>query len=150
MVTIDTRQSGFDTLLGVYSGDAVSALTLVAANDDSPGTLQSSVVFHAVMLASYRIAVDGYNGASGNIALHIRQSDPFCNFNGDAKPDYVLHNASTRRTAIWYLNNNTYTGARLGPTLPVGWTFAGVADMDRNGTSDYLLFQPSTRRTAVW
>ena len=31
-------------------------------------------------------------------------------FNGDGKPDYVLYNASTRRTAIWYMNNNDYAG----------------------------------------
>jgi len=27
-------------------------------------------------------------------------------FNGDGHPDYVLQNANTRQTAIWYLNNN--------------------------------------------
>ena len=31
-------------------------------------------------------------------------------FNGDSNPDYVLYNASTRQTAIWYLNNNVYVG----------------------------------------
>ena len=36
-------------------------------------------------------------------------------FNGDGKPDYVLYNASTRRTAIWYLNNNTLISSANGP-----------------------------------
>ena len=27
-------------------------------------------------------------------------------FNGDCKPDYVLYKASTRQTAVWYMNNN--------------------------------------------
>src|SRR6266545_2492333 len=37
-VRIDTVGSGFNTLLGVYTGDAVNALTLVAQNDDiQPG-----------------------------------------------------------------------------------------------------------------
>jgi hypothetical protein len=42
-------------------------------------------------------------------------------FNGDGSPDYVLRNASTRQTAIWYLNNNLYAGSAFGPTLPAGW-----------------------------
>jgi hypothetical protein len=43
-------------------------------------------------------------------------------FNGDSKPDYALFNASTGRTAIWYLNNNVYIGGAYGPTLPAGWS----------------------------
>ena len=29
-------------------------------------------------------------------------------FNGDGHPDYVVQNASTHQTAIWYLNNNVF------------------------------------------
>jgi hypothetical protein len=43
-------------------------------------------------------------------------------FNGDGKPDYVLYKASTRQTAIWYLNNNVFVGGHYGPTLPGGWS----------------------------
>ena len=32
-------------------------------------------------------------------------------FNGDAYPDYVLYNASTRQTVIAYLNNTVVVGA---------------------------------------
>jgi hypothetical protein len=42
-------------------------------------------------------------------------------FNGDGKPDYVLYNASTRQTAIWYMNNNVFAGGALGPILPANW-----------------------------
>ena len=38
-------------------------------------------------------------------------------FNGDGKPDYLLYNASTRQTLIWYLNNNVHIAGALGPTL---------------------------------
>jgi hypothetical protein len=41
---------------------------------------------------------------------------------GDGNPDYLLCKASTRQTAIWYLNNNVYTGSAFGPTLPAGWS----------------------------
>ena len=55
-------------------------------------------------------------------------------FNGDGKPDYViLYNASTRRTAVWYLNNNVFLGSAYGPTLPAGWTLVDTADFNRNG-----------------
>ena len=42
-------------------------------------------------------------------------------FSGDTKPDFVLYNASTRQTAIWYLNNNVYTAGATGPTLASGY-----------------------------
>ena len=73
-VTIDTSGSSFDTLLGVFTGGSVSTLTPVAANDDaSNSTLTSSVTFTAVAGTKYAIAVDGYNGASGIINLHLAQ-----------------------------------------------------------------------------
>jgi hypothetical protein len=43
-------------------------------------------------------------------------------FNGDGKPDYVLYNASTHQTAIWYLNNNVFVSSAFGRTLPVAWS----------------------------
>ena len=72
-VNINTHGSNFDTTLGVYTGNVVSALSRVASNDDDPagGTLTSSVTFYAVAGRTYRIAVDGYNGASGTIQLNI-------------------------------------------------------------------------------
>ena len=39
-------------------------------------------------------------------------------FNSDGKPDYVLYNAGTQQTAVWYLNNNVYIGGAFTPTLP--------------------------------
>jgi hypothetical protein len=42
--------------------------------------------------------------------------------NGGGKPDYVLYNASTRQTAICYMNNYVRVGAAYGPTLPGGWS----------------------------
>jgi hypothetical protein len=45
-------------------------------------------------------------------------------FNANGKPDYVLYNAGTRQTAIWYLNNNVFVNGAFGPTLPAGWSLA--------------------------
>src|SRR4051794_33921743 len=46
LVEVNTFGSELDTILGVYTGDAVDDLTLVAANDDALDS-QSQVVFEA-------------------------------------------------------------------------------------------------------
>jgi len=69
--TFDTTGSTFNTLLGVYTGNSVGSLTLVAGNDDiDAGTNQQSrVSFNAVGLTMYHIAIDGFSGDSGNTML---------------------------------------------------------------------------------
>jgi hypothetical protein len=79
---INTKGSDFDTLLAVYTGSSVNALTVVASNDDIiPGYLQSQVSFAAVGGTTYRIAVDGYGGAVGTVVLNISPpgNDDFAN-----------------------------------------------------------------------
>jgi hypothetical protein len=46
-------------------------------------------------------------------------------FNGGGKSDYVLYNANTRQTAIWYMNNNVFVSSAYGPTLSTGWSLVG-------------------------
>lgn len=73
-VRIDTAGSGIDTLLAVYTGPTLETLTLVAGNDDAPGgdnLVTSAVEFGAVGGQLYWIAVDGYDGAAGDIRLQI-------------------------------------------------------------------------------
>jgi hypothetical protein len=72
-VTIDTATSNFDTLLGVYTGTTVNALSEVASNDDvaTPTDKTSSVTFPATSGTTYRIRVDGFQGAVGTIHLHL-------------------------------------------------------------------------------
>jgi hypothetical protein len=74
---------------------------------------------------------------------------PF-DFDGDGRTDYVLYNAGTQQTAVWYLNNNVYVSGATGPTLPAGWSVVGVADFNGDGHPDYLLFNSATRATAIW
>ena len=74
-VTITTSGSSFDTLLGVYTGTSVSALTTIASNDDenySAGITTSKVVFSGVSNQTYQIAVDGYGGGTGSIKLQVQ------------------------------------------------------------------------------
>jgi hypothetical protein len=69
-VSVDTCNSDFDTLLAVYTGSAVNALSEVASSDDDC-SLQSSVSFIASAGTTYRIAVDGFSGATGNVELDL-------------------------------------------------------------------------------
>ena len=70
-VTIDTLGSTFDTIMGVYTGTAVNALTTVASNDDiASGNTASRVTFTVAAGTTYRIAIDGYNGLRGNVTLN--------------------------------------------------------------------------------
>jgi hypothetical protein len=55
---IDLCDSGFDTLLGVYTGSSVDALTPVASDDDGCFS-QSRLVLEAIEGTTYRIAVGG-------------------------------------------------------------------------------------------
>jgi FG-GAP-like repeat len=71
-------------------------------------------------------------------------------FNGDGHPDYVLQNAATRQTAMWYLNNNVFISGAYGPTLAIGWGLRGVADFNRDTHPDYALFASRTDQTAIW
>jgi hypothetical protein len=73
-VTIDTATSNFDTLLGVYTGTVLAELAEVASNDDFPPDLTSSVTFDADPSTTYWIKVDGFEGATGSINLHLVQT----------------------------------------------------------------------------
>ena len=75
-VVIDTSGSNFDTLLGVYTGNAVDSLVLIAGDNDGGPNLTSRVAFSATAGVVYQIAVDGTDGASGNIQLNLVLTQP--------------------------------------------------------------------------
>ncbi len=68
-LVLSTQGSGYDTLLAAYTGSAVSGLTQRAANDNAGGGLWSQVRFSVTTGTVYRIAVDGYRGATGATRL---------------------------------------------------------------------------------
>jgi hypothetical protein len=104
---VSTKASDFDTLLAVYTGSSLSALTPVASNDDDPANLQTSaLIFNATAGTEYKIAVAGYQGASGNLVLALNQNLGFAprlitQFSGgrlsvtaDAVGTYVLESSA--------------------------------------------------------
>ena len=72
VVSISTRGSEVDTLLAVYRGKSLHNLDLVAANDDARGEVTSRVAFTAKEGVTYRIAVDGYRGTTGDLRLGLK------------------------------------------------------------------------------
>ncbi|MBL8775914.1 MAG: S-layer homology domain-containing protein [Acidimicrobiales bacterium] len=68
-VSVDTRGTAGDTVLAVFTGASVDALTPVGANDDALDLApQSRVTFTAVAGTTYRIAVAG-RGATTSVNL---------------------------------------------------------------------------------
>lgn len=68
----------FDTLLAVYTGATVDALTPVASNDDVAGG--STVSFATTPGTVYRIAIDGFQGKMGRFFAFWREAPPNDNF----------------------------------------------------------------------
>ena len=76
LVTLSTANSSFDTLLGVYilnSGTRppMQRLNEVASDDDFGGLKTSYLQFGANSNQIYQIAVDGFNGADGDVVLQL-------------------------------------------------------------------------------
>ncbi len=83
-VAVSTSGSSFNTLLGVFTGESIDALTEVKSNDnvsDQPGAFTSQVTFQANAGTRYAIAVDGYYSQTGDIQLGIFPGDPPANDN---------------------------------------------------------------------
>ena len=84
--TFDTIGSSFDTLLGIYTGSALNALTPIASDNNTGGNGTSRAAFNAVSNTSYRIAVDGASSGVGVVRL---------NWTGPAAPGIVAQPSST-------------------------------------------------------
>jgi subtilisin family serine protease len=96
VLTLDTQGSAFDTLLAVYTGTRITNLVAVnnGSNDDAlDGVSYSKVSFGATAGQTYRIAVDGYGGASGAVQL----------------------NYSFRPVALYSLTVNATAGGQVSP-----------------------------------
>jgi hypothetical protein len=121
-VTISTAGSNFDTLLAVYTGNALNGLTVIAANDDAANAVTSAVSFTAQVGQSYRIAVDGYGGASGNVRLTLTFAA------GDAGGSVApAQNDAFANRALIPAAGGTVTGDNSAATAEAGEPFhAGV------------------------
>ena len=145
-ITFDTVGSSFDTLLAVYTGSSVSALTQVAANDDIAGATNrfSRLTFTPVKGTTYHIAVDGYGGAYGETELNWNQT-------GGALPDLIVWGPG----AAPYIINQTFVANDC--QVVEGCVAAGPRTLlkfnteTRNiGAGDMVMGDPSTNSLFVW
>jgi hypothetical protein len=70
-VTVDTANSTFDTMLGVFTGDLGSLHRIAVSDDVGDEDSTSRLSFTAVPRRTYWIVVDGYEGASGSFELGL-------------------------------------------------------------------------------
>src|SRR5438093_6125476 len=119
-VTLDTIGSTLDSLLAVYTGSSVGSLTAFASDHGSAGNGASRVVFTATSGTTYRIAVDGFNGAMGSTVLNwLQPSAPVFTTQPQSQTLYQGHNVTFTSTAIgtpnptyqWQFNSANISGA---------------------------------------
>jgi hypothetical protein len=70
IATFSTLGSEFDTVMGVFKGTSLNALTQIAVDDDSAGFHCSKVSFNAQAGVYYEIAIGGLGDACGGIMLN--------------------------------------------------------------------------------
>lgn len=144
IMTIRTRGSTFDTLLAAYyfrDGDdqTLDKLREAASNDDDAGTEPASYIQFATKTGRrYEIAVDGFHGATGTVALEW----DFVDIN--TQPPIVVSVPGDRAVRLGdpvtlTVNFETSPDARLQ------WRFNG----DSFGEEGPTLFIPSLQLTNV-
>jgi len=124
-VSVDTCDSSFDTLLAVYTGPSVNALTPVASDDDGSGKCSpgSRLSFPATANTVYRIAVDGKAGAQGHLELRLNEppaNDAFA----DADPVFAGGGywPGTTDLAGMELGEPDHGGGVTGHSVWYSWT----------------------------
>jgi len=144
-VTLDTALSGFDTLLGVYTGNSVGALTLIAGNNDmNANSTRSRLTFTPVAGTTYMIAVDGANGAKGNLTLRwVQASAPLPNLSivGSAVSPVIsteTFSASSCAVEEGLVQAGTRTIIRFN------------TQTENSGTADMFFGDPASNPLFVW
>ena len=70
VIFAETGDSNFDTVLAVYTGSAIDALTVVICNDDTFG-LQAEVTFEVTAGTTYYLQIGGFSTNAGDLALAV-------------------------------------------------------------------------------
>lgn len=137
--SLDTHGSSFDTLLAVYTGNSVSALTTIASNDnDGTAGGTSSLLLQAQAGKEYAIAVDGVSGAAATAILNWSLNTT-ANANLSAAisgPSGVSPGVTAQYTInIGNAGPQAATNVWVTATLPTGASYAaGPASCAANGS----------------
>src|SRR5439155_16031152 len=71
VVKINTVGSTYDTVAAVFTGNSLNALTEIACNDDTAGSLTSAVQFTANSSTTYHIQIGSVDSVPGNLSLNM-------------------------------------------------------------------------------
>jgi subtilisin-like proprotein convertase family protein len=130
-VSFDAYGSTLDTVLGVYTGNAVNALTGVGCSDQFGGP-QGGVAFNFAPSTTYRIQLGGSLGATGNFVLNVSfGASMVVNTTADsATPDNFL---SLREAMLAAKHASSpcaiLTPAEQAQVLSCGWGGLAAADL---------------------
>jgi hypothetical protein len=122
IVSFDACSSEVDTLLAVYTGDEVGALSEVAS-DVSETCDPSAVRFRARAGQTYHIAIDGVSGAIGELFLHKTPTPPNDDFenaaplSGLSAEDFGVNSSATSEPG-----EPNHAGNAAGLSLWWRWT----------------------------
>ena len=129
IVSVNTLGSDFDTVLAIYTGGSVDALTAVESDDDSGAGHTSALEFNAVAGTTYRLAVAGDLFAEGNITLELDLSPTT-----EQLPHFLSHPrhyaVAPGGDAVLQFNHSS--------TMPVQieWLFMGTAILNQTLASN--------------
>jgi subtilisin family serine protease/outer membrane protein assembly factor BamB len=101
IVRVSTDGSGYDTVLGVFTGTALNALTAVASNDNATDRVTSRLEFTAQAGVAYQLVVGGKNGGHGLTLIDlgaIPANDNFANAQTIAGRSVLIKGTNTQAT----------------------------------------------------
>ena len=129
IASFSTQGSGFDTLLTVYQGSPDN-LTHVASDEDSGGFLTSTTSFNTDTGVTYYVAVDGFKGAQGAIALRwdwVQTSEPLPVITTQPQSQTVLFEQPVAFSVV--------AESSSGSTLSYQWFLDGVIIASANAAT---------------
>ncbi|MEO6003568.1 MAG: FG-GAP-like repeat-containing protein [Opitutus sp.] len=148
-ITITTNGSKFDTLLGIYTGASVSALTTIASNDEASGSASySTVTFNAVGGTTYYVAVDGWQAQSGSVTLGFIFTPAVTTVPAAITSQPVIQVVPVGQTALFNVSASgqpspNFRWQRLA-ILGGGWTdLSDVAPYSGTGTPNLSIANPT-------
>lgn len=149
IVVFDTSGSAFDTVLGVYTGTALSSLVEVASDDDSAGYHASRVMFNALAGSAYQIFVGSLDKDGGELVLgwelhatayplpvSISTPADLTTRKGTPATLCVQFQAATALAIQWYRNGQAIPGANQ---MCLQWAQLTEADL---GTYQVVIVSP--------
>jgi len=131
-VSVSTAGSSFTTLLAIYTGTSVSALTAVASNNAGSSSATSALAFNAIAGTTYMIAVDGFLGTTGTINLSLAQIAAAAKRTAAAASIPLAKDRNTITIASIVTVDGPVEGLSAHVLLPANWRYqsgdAGGAD----------------------